>query len=124
MDTNCIAMVVPYNWDDDQLPSKTQVDSKIVWKKQVRHASENVCTNIVTDTKGNIYIIGYTEGVLGDISPAPSISPLDPRDKDVFVIKFNSSGEEIFKVQIGSLNEDRGLVLIQMQMTIYVLVDL
>ena len=57
-----------------------------------------------------MFILLDTEGVLGDISPAPSpISPLDPRDKDAFVIKFNSSGEEIFKVQIGSLNEDRGL---------------
>ncbi len=101
MNSNCIAMVVPYNWEEPRLPSKLHITSRINWVRQIRHADENIAINISTDSNGNIYLIGHTEG---DIETPSSTNS----DKDLLFIKYNSSGKELWKKQIGPAETDKG----------------
>ena len=104
MNSNCIGMIVPYNWSEQKLPSKLNLTSKINWKRQIQQEDENIAVDITTDLNGNVYVIGYTEGEIDTPSSTNS-------NKDIIILKYNSSGKELWKKQIGPAEEDKGYAL-------------
>ncbi|MFH1654017.1 MAG: SBBP repeat-containing protein [Pseudomonadota bacterium] len=69
-----------------------------IWTKQVGSISDDRANSVAIDKSGNIYVTGYTEGSLNGNSNAGS--------KDIFLIKYDSSGNKIWTRQIGSSSID------------------
>jgi hypothetical protein len=70
------------------------------WTKQLGTSSDDYGFGVTTDSSDNIYVTGYTEGGLdGNTSSG---------DKDLFLVKYNSSGVKQWTKQLGSSSNDRG----------------
>ena len=64
------------------------------WTEQLGTSSTEVATGVATDSSGNIYVAGYTEGGLDGNSSAGL--------GDLFVVKYNSSGTKQWTKQLGT----------------------
>ena len=56
----------------------------VPWTKQLGTSSEDWAFGVATDSSGNVYVTGTTEGGLDGNTSAGR--------KDIFVVKYNSSG--------------------------------
>ena len=64
------------------------------WTEQLGSASTDAANAVATDSSGNVYVTGYTEGGLdGNTSAGRS---------DLFVVKYNSSGTKQWTKQLGT----------------------
>ena len=64
------------------------------WTKQLGTSSKDYGTSVTTDSSGNIYVTGYTEGGLdGNTNSGES---------DIFLVKYNSSGTKQWTKQLGT----------------------
>ena len=70
------------------------------WTKQLGTSSQDVGENVTTDSSGNIYVTGYTDGGLDGNTSSVST--------DIFLIKFNSSGTKQWTKQLGTSGEEKG----------------
>ncbi|HCJ67495.1 MAG TPA: hypothetical protein DHV62_09325, partial [Elusimicrobia bacterium] len=71
------------------------------WAKYPRKSTSDECgTGVAVDTGGNIYLIGNTDGSLDGNTNAGS--------EDVFLVKYDSSGNKIWTKQFGTASDDRG----------------
>jgi len=62
--------------------------------KQLGTSSKDYGTSVTTDSSGNIYVTGYTEGGLdGNTNSGES---------DIFLVKYNSSGTKQWTEQLGT----------------------
>jgi len=69
------------------------------WTKQLGTSSHDYAHGVATDSSGNVYVTGYTEGGLdGNTSAGGS---------DLFVVKYNSSGTKQWTKQLGSSIDDK-----------------
>jgi hypothetical protein len=70
------------------------------WTQQLGTSATEYGTGITTDSSGNVYVGGYTEGSLdGNTSAGES---------DFFVVKYNSSGVKQWTQQLGTSADDLG----------------
>ena len=68
--------------------------------KQLGTSSKDYGTSVTTDSSGNIYVTGYTEGGLdGNTNSGES---------DIFLVKYNSSGAKQWTKQLGTTSIDTG----------------
>ena len=68
------------------------------WTKQMGTSSTDSANGVVTDSSGNVYVVGGTYGGLdGNINAGNS---------DLFVVKYNSSGTKQWTKQMGSSSRD------------------
>ena len=68
--------------------------------KQLGTSSKDYGTSVTTDSSGNIYVTGYTEGGLdGNTNSGES---------DIFLVKYNSTGTKQWTKQLGTPSEDTG----------------
>jgi len=68
--------------------------------KQLGTSSKDYGTSVTTDSSGNIYVTGYTEGGLdGNTNSGES---------DIFLVKYNSSGAKQWTEQLGTSSKDDG----------------
>jgi len=89
-------------WDSDIFLIKFNSSGTKLWTKQLGTSSDEVGFDVTTDLSGNIYVTGYTYGGLdGNINS-------DLRDSDIFLIKFNSSGNKLWTKQLGTSEFDSG----------------
>jgi Beta-propeller repeat len=79
--------------------AKVDSSGNILFTEQFGTAQDDVAYGIAIDTSGNIYITGSTGGNLG----ATSAGGLD-----IFLTKFDSSGNRIFTQQFGTNQDDIG----------------
>ena len=56
------------------------------WTKQLGTSSVDWSEGVVTDSSGNVYVTGYTQGPLDGNTSAGAGEP------DIFLVKYNSSG--------------------------------
>ena len=83
--------------DWDAFLSKFDSDGNELWTRQIGTSSHDYSYSVAVDASGNAYISGYTEGDLGGPSAGHS---------DAFLIKFDSSGNELWTRQIGTSSDD------------------
>jgi hypothetical protein len=70
------------------------------WTKQLGNGSVNVGNGVTVDTSNNIYVTGYTEGGLDGNT--------NSGERDIFLVKYNSSGTKQWTQQLGTSSDDRG----------------
>ena len=74
-------------WDDLFLMKYNSSGTK-QWTKQLGTSSDERGNGVTTDSSGNIYVIGVTGGIFSG--------------GDIFLVKFNSSGTELWTKQLGT----------------------
>jgi len=80
---------------------KYDLDGNKQWSKQLGTSSLDEAKGITTDSSGNVYIVGFTEGNLDGNTSAGG--------KDVFLVKFNSAGVKQWTQQMGTSSLDTGI---------------
>lgn len=77
------------------LPVSVQAQT-VSWKRQLGSSGEDVSYDVATDSLGNVYITGGTDGSLAGPNNA---------GRDGWVAKYNSSGALVWKQQLGLLGD-------------------
>ena len=70
------------------------------WTKQLGTSSDDRGNGVTTDSSGNIYVTGSTEGGLDGNT--------NSGDYDIFLVKYNSSGTKQWTKQLGTSSGDGG----------------
>ena len=70
--------------DTDLFVVKYNTSGTKQWTKQLGTSAFDVAFGVATDSSGNVYVTGYTKGGLDGNTSAG--------DRDLFVVKYNSSG--------------------------------
>ena len=73
-----------------------------LWSKQIGTPDADPCYSVAVDGSGNVYIAGRTNGSLGGTNAGRG---------DAFLVKFDSSGNELWSKQIGTSDMDLGLAV-------------
>ncbi|MCT7997590.1 SBBP repeat-containing protein, partial [Laspinema olomoucense] len=81
----------------DAFVIKYDNNGNLVWSQQVGTSSSDRSSGITTDSNGNIYMIGTTEGSLGDTNAGSS---------DVWVSKHTGDGDLVWIRQLGASGSD------------------
>jgi len=68
------------------------------WTKQMGTSFDDGANGVATDSSGNVYVAGYTNGGLDGNSNAGGY--------DLFIVKYNSSGTKLWTKQLGSSKDD------------------
>jgi hypothetical protein len=81
------------------------------WTKQLGTSSDEQGNGVTTDSSGNIYVTGGTEGGLdGNTNMGGECE--DGYDKrpcnDIFLVKYNSSGTKQWTKQLGTSSDEQG----------------
>ena len=80
--------------------TNTTSSSTSSWTKQIGTSSKDSGKGVTIDSLGNIYITGVTEGGLdGNTSNG---------ERDIFLLKYNSSGVKQWTRQLGTSTSDYG----------------
>jgi hypothetical protein len=85
--------------DTDVFVSKFDNAGSLLWRRELGTNFTEWCTGVSSDANGNVYITGTTQGDLeGDKGGG---------DDDIFVSKFNSTGDLQWTQQFGLFSDDR-----------------
>jgi uncharacterized delta-60 repeat protein len=100
-------IVTLYVWYKDSAGnvSSTASDSinAVPWTKQLGTSSNDKAQGGATDSPGNVYVTGSTEGELDGNTSAGS--------NDIFLVKYNPSGTKQWTKQLGTSSSEMGLGL-------------
>jgi len=92
----------------DILISKLDNSGNIVWIKQLGGTNDDVGLSLFLDTFGNVYTTGYFTGT-ADFDPDLGFVFLTSSgDKDIFVSKINSTGNNVWAIKMGGVDNDCG----------------
>ena len=83
----------------DAFIRKYDNNGNLIWSAEIKTKEEDIGNSIITDKEGNIYIVGFTKSNLFGNNLGGS---------DIFVVKYNSSGELIWGKMIGSEQDEVG----------------
>lgn len=76
----------------------------VLWAKSAGGTGSDIGSKIATDQTGNIFIIGYFEGSIS----LGSINLTSSGQKDIFIAKYNSSGNISWAKKAGGIWDDYG----------------
>jgi hypothetical protein len=74
-----------------------------LWLRHIGSARDDRASSLAVDGAGNMYIVGDTAGDLGGPNAGPE------NTYDIFVAKYDPSGNQLWLRQIGSAGDDRAL---------------
>jgi uncharacterized delta-60 repeat protein len=81
----------------DVFVAKYNSSGSLLWEKQLGTSSDDNSWGVATDSNGNVYISGLTEGALAGTNKG---------EYDAWVAKYNSSGKLQWKQQLGTSEYD------------------
>ncbi len=81
----------------DAFLSKFDASGAELWRRQIGTSSSDFSYSVAVDAAGNAYISGYTRGSLGGTNAG---------NYDAFLSKFDASGAELWRRQIGTSSSD------------------
>jgi septum formation inhibitor MinC len=70
----------------------------VIWKKQLGTSDSDVSNSVATDSKGNVFVTGYTFGALAGVNQG---------ERDAWVAKYSPNGTLLWKKQLGTSKYDR-----------------
>jgi hypothetical protein len=89
--------------------SKFDTSGNYLWAKRIGGSGADRGVNIALDGTGNIYSTGYFNGTV-DFDSSDGIANLTSAGgTDIFISKFNSSGNYLWAKRVGSSGADRGV---------------
>lgn len=92
----------------DILILKLDASGNFLWSKQLGGSAGDIVWGMATDSVFNIYLTGYFQGI-ADYDPGPNIANLTSNGNfDIFVAKYDSSGNYIWAKSIGGSQIDEG----------------
>jgi uncharacterized protein (DUF2249 family) len=68
-----------------------------VWRKQLGTSASDEALGVATDSSGNVFMAGYTFGAITGSNAGGS---------DAFVVKYDPSGNEVWRKQLGTSADD------------------
>ena len=83
----------------DAYLSKFDAAGNTLWTKQFGTSSSDLSQAVVVDAAGNVFVSGSTNGDLG----GPNVG-----SSDVFLMKFDAVGNELWTTQLGTIDIDSG----------------
>jgi len=97
----------------DAFVRKYDDGSVLQWTRQLGADSNDFAEGVTVDAQGNVYITGYNYGALEGTSP-------DPDRTDIFVSKYDASGNLQWVNQVGSAGDDHNYaVWVDSQSNVY-----
>ncbi len=81
----------------DILVAKLDTNGEILWEKHFGTDSTDAGANIVVDTNGDIYLIGFTKGAIEGVSKGKN---------DCFILHLDNEGNRLNAVQFGTSGND------------------
>ena len=87
---------------EDVMVDKLDPDGELVWSMQYGTGSDDRPQDLAMDDQGGLYVVGYTEGSLGQKNLSSGATP------DVFFSKLDKDGQLLWSDQIGSTTTDYG----------------
>jgi len=84
---------------DDVFIAKYDADGNELWAKQFGSYLRDPITDLTVDSLGNAYVIGYTNGKLFGKNAG---------EYDIFIVKYDTNGNELWAKQFGSSMLDVG----------------
>ena len=76
-----------------------------VWTRQMGSPFNDTVSGVAVDTGGNIYVAGYTSSTL------PGSPTTNQGSDDLFLVKYNSAGDNVWTRQKGSPDDDDALAI-------------
>ena len=67
------------------------------WTQQLGTSANDIAQGIATDSSGNVYVTGYTQGALDGSNAGYD---------DLFVVKYDSAGDRKWTKQLGTSSRD------------------
>ncbi len=88
---------------------KLDANGNFIWAKMITSGANNVsASSLTSDAVGNVYITGGYYGTI-DFDPGASVFNLNSNgQKEVFIVKLNSSGSFIWASSVGGACDDSG----------------
>ncbi|WP_193188552.1 hypothetical protein [Nisaea sediminum] len=93
---------------DDIFIAKYSSSGELVWAKSVGGTSTDQALSITIDSSGNSYLTGKFAGT-ADFDPGPGTTNLTGSGFDIFVAKYDSSGNLVWANKAGAGGNDEGV---------------
>lgn len=86
--------------ENDAWVAKYDTDGNLLWTKQLGKVGNDSSEGLATDSEGNVYISGVTNGTLGEVNAG---------GLDAWVTKYDTNGNLLWTEQLGSPERDDSL---------------
>ncbi len=91
--------------------SKIGLAQDLQFYRAIGGSQDDGLYDLVTDQEGNIFVIGWFSGTI-DLDPGAQVLNANSNgNRDIFFSKYDSSGNHIWSVSLGSGGQDEGSVL-------------
>ncbi len=106
----------------DVILAKYNVTGQLVWSKQIGGKEEQTGMALDLDSSGNIYVLGNFKDTT-DFDPSPAVAiQTTLGQSDIFVAKYDSSGNYIWAYRLGSSMNDQAYgIKVENNGTFYIL---
>jgi uncharacterized protein (DUF2249 family) len=92
----------------------------VKWAFVYSNSNQNILYDIASDNNNNVYLTGQFSGMV-DFDPSPNTFSLNSSvSSDIYIAKYDSSGNFLWAKQIGGTDEDEGHKILVRNSKIYV----
>jgi hypothetical protein len=95
---------------NDIFLAKYDASGNYVWAKRMGGTSTDVGMSLALDSTGNVLLTGYFKGV-ANFNPAGTANLTSAGGNDIFLAKYDASGNYVWANKMGGTNEDQGASL-------------